>query len=169
MSQRRRSRAPSNSDDESSGPRIPPVPHGPRGRRTGGGDDFGSPKRRRRHSGRGYEMPREKALPSKVELQLCVFHGAPSHRWRTAPFVFDRRRDDDRELWEEIRRVYRDELQGVWRRIYGFKKLKKIIPIEVQKSLHCGGLDSGFDRAWSQRKARIAQTGKNKDAGRATS
>ena len=114
-------------------------------------------------------MPREKALPSKVELQLCVFHGAPSHRWRTAPFVFDRRRDDDRELWEEIRRVYRDELQGVWRRIYGFKKLKKIIPIEVQKSLHCGGLDSGFDRAWSQRKARIAQTGKNKDAGRATS
>ena len=82
-------------------------------------------------------MPREKVLPSRVELQLCVFHGAPSHRWRTAPLIFDRRRDDDRELWEEIRHVYRDELQGIWRRIYGFKKLKTIIPIEVQNSLHC--------------------------------
>ncbi|KAF6225364.1 hypothetical protein HO173_012802 [Letharia columbiana] len=128
MSQRK-SRAPSGSDDDSSGPRIPPLPQGGRGRRSGG-DDFESPKRRRRHSGRGYDMPREKPLPSKVELQLCVFHGAPSHRWRTAPFTFDRRRDDDRELWEEIRRVYRDELQGVWRRILGFKKLKHIIPIE---------------------------------------
>ncbi|CAD6587525.1 MAG: hypothetical protein ASARMPRED_003171 [Alectoria sarmentosa] len=108
MSQRK-SRAPSGSDD-SSGPRIPPVPQGGRGRRSG--DDFGSPKRRRRHSGRGYDMPREKPLPSKVELQLCVFHGAPSHRWRTAPFTFDRRRDDDRDLWEEIRHIYRDELQG---------------------------------------------------------
>ena len=127
MSQRK-SRAPSGSDD-SSGPRIPPVPQGGRGRRSG--DDFGSPKRRRRHSGRGYDMPREKPLPSKVELQLCVFHGAPSHRWRTAPFTFDRRRDDDRDLWEEIRHIYRDELQGVWRRIFGFKKLKHIIPIEV--------------------------------------
>ena len=133
MSQRK-SRAPSGSDDDSSGPRIPPVPQGGRGRRSGG-DDFGSPKRRRRHSGRGYDMPREKSLPSKVELQLCVFHGAPSHRWRTAPFTFDRRRDDDRELWEEIRHIYRDELQGVWRRIFGFKKLKHIIPIEVQ-TLH---------------------------------
>ena len=134
MSQRK-SRAPSGSDDDSSGPRIPPVPQGGRGRRSGG-DDFESPKRRRRHSGRGYDMPREKPLPSKVELQLCVFHGAPSHRWRTAPFTFDRRRDDDRELWEEIRRVYRDELQGVWRRILGFKKLKHIIPIEVQSHSH---------------------------------
>ena len=129
MSQRK-SRAPSGSDDDSSGPRIPPVPQGGRGRRSGG-DEFGSPRRRRRHSGRGYDMPREKPLPSKVELQLCVFHGAPSHRWRTAPFVFDRRRDDDREIWEDIRHVYRDELQGIWRRILGFKKLKHIIPIEV--------------------------------------
>lgn len=85
-------------------------------------------------------MPREKPLPSKVELQLCVFHGAPSHHWRTAPFIFDRRRDDDKELWEEIRHVYRDELQGVWRRIFGFKKLKQIIPIEVRTPLCCGVL-----------------------------
>lgn len=134
MSQRK-SRAPSGSDDDSSGPRIPPVPQGGRGRRSGG-DDFGSPKRRRRHSGRGYDMPREKPLPSKMEFQLCVFHGAPSHRWRTAPFTFDRRRDDDRELWEEIRHIYRDELQGFWRRVFGFKKLKSIIPIEVRTPLY---------------------------------
>ena len=138
MSQRK-SRAPSGSDDDSSGPHIPPVPQGGRGRRSMG-DEFGSPKRRRRHSGRGYDMPREKPLPSKVELQLCVFHGAPSHRWRTAPFVFDRRRDDDRELWEEIRHIYRDELQGFWRRIFGFKKLKHIIPIEVRILSHCNTL-----------------------------
>ena len=117
-------------NSDSSGPRIPPVPQGGRDRRSGG-DEFGSPKRRRRHSGRGYDMPREKPLPSKVELQLCVFHGAPSHRWRTAPFVFDRRKDDDRDLWEDIRHIYRDELQGFWRRVLGFKKLKHIIPIEV--------------------------------------
>ena len=138
MSQRR-SRPPSGSDDDSSGPRFPPVPQGGRGRRSGT-DDFGSPRRRRRHSRRGYDMPREKPLPSKVELQLCVFHGAPSHRWRTAPFVFDRRRDDDRLLWEEIRHVYRNELQGFWRRLSGFKKLKHIIPIEVRAHLYCNVL-----------------------------
>ena len=127
---RRRSRAPSGSDDDSSGFRAPPPPQAGRGRRSKN-DDYDSPKRRRRHSGRGYDMPREKPLPSKIELQFCVFHGAPSHRWRTAPFIFDRRRDDDRELWEEIRNVYRDELQGIWRRILGFRKLKHIIPVEV--------------------------------------
>lgn len=157
MSQRK-SRAPSGSDDDSSGPRIPPVPQGGRGRRSGG-DDFGSPKRRRRHSGRGYDMPREKPLPSKVELQLCVFHGAPSHRWRTAPFTFDRRRDDDRELWEEIRHIYRDELQGIWRRIFGFKKLKHIIPIEVWTRLFCNVLpDLAPDMTWSQCTWRVVDT-----------
>lgn len=74
-------------------------------------------------------MPPEKS--HKIDLLFCVFHGAPSHRWRTAPFVFDRRRVDDRELWEDIRGVYRDELQGVWRRVVGFKKLKVVVPVEV--------------------------------------
>lgn len=74
-------------------------------------------------------MGREKS--NKIDLLLCVFHGAPSHRWRTAPFTFDRRRADDRELWEDLRHIYHDELQGVWRRILGFKKLKQIVPIEV--------------------------------------
>ena len=145
MSQRR-SRAPSRSDDDSSsGPRIPPVPRGGKGRRSYGGERAGggrgggsediesSPKRRRRHSARGYDMPREKAQLSssnKVKLQFCVFHGSGTHCWRNVDFTFDRR-DEDRELWEDIRQVYRNELQGVWRRIYGFRKLKKIIPVEV--------------------------------------
>lgn len=85
-------------------------------------------------------MPQEKQLSSKVELQFCVFSGTPSHCWRITTFTFDRKRDDDRELWEEIGHVYRDELQGVWRRIYGFRKLKKIIPVEVRNSLLCGVL-----------------------------
>ena len=158
MSQRR-SRAPSRSDDDSSGFRAPPPPQADRDRRSRG-DDYDSPKRRRRHSGRGYDMPREKPLPSKVELQMCVFHGAPSHRWRTAPFVFDRRRDDDRELWEEIRHVYRDELQGVWRRILGFKKLKKIIPIQVPTPLFA--MYSSSTPRWCGAKdnERMAQTGR---------
>ena len=153
MSQRR-SRAPSGSDDDSSGFRAPPPPQAGRGRRSRG-DDYDSPKRRRRHSGRGYDMPREKPLPSKVELQICVFHGAPSHRWRTAPFVFDRRRDDDRELWEEIRHVYRDELQGFWRRILGFKKLKKIIPVQVP-SLVCRVLEFDPELGGVKEKERVA-------------
>ncbi len=74
-------------------------------------------------------MGREKS--NKIDLLFCVFHGVPSHRWRTAPFTFDRRTTDDREIWEDIRHVYRHELQGMWRRILGFKKLKHIIPIEV--------------------------------------
>lgn len=130
MSQRR-SRAPSASSSASSDPRLPPASHGARGRRNRD-SDLRSPRRRKRpYSGRGYSLPRDKPVSSKIDLQLCVFHGAPSHRWRTAPFVFDRRRDDDRELWEELRHIYRDELQGVWRRIYSFKKLKKISPVEV--------------------------------------
>lgn len=74
-------------------------------------------------------MGREKS--TKVELLFCVFHGAPSHRWRTAPYSFDRRRINDVELWEDIRSIYRDDLQKAWRRIFGLKKLKAIIPIEV--------------------------------------
>ena len=74
-------------------------------------------------------MPREK-LSAKVDLMMCVFHGAGTHSWRTAPYSFDRRRMDDRELWEDIRAIYRDELQKPWRRILLFKKLKLIAPIQ---------------------------------------
>ncbi|KAL6716105.1 hypothetical protein ACLMJK_005671 [Lecanora helva] len=126
----RRSRAPSNSSGSPS-PRIPPVPRRDRSHRHSE-DEYTSPRKHRRRSRnfhhRGYDTGREKS--NKVDLLFCVFHGAPSHRWRTAPFTFDRRRIDDRELWEDIQRVYQDELQGMWRRILGFKKLKQVIPIE---------------------------------------
>ena len=73
-------------------------------------------------------MPREKPS-SKINLQLCVFHGAGSHSWRTAPYVLDRRKTDDRELWEDIRSIYRTELENPWRRFLYFKKIKLIAPI----------------------------------------
>lgn len=63
-------------------------------------------------------------------MQFCVFHGAGSHSWRTAPYSFDRRRINDQELWEDIRAIYREELQKPWRRVFLFKKLKLIAPIE---------------------------------------
>lgn len=127
----RKSRAQSD-DSESSGPRIPPIPRQDRSRRRSE-DGFTSARKHRRRSRnfsiRGYDIDREKS--NKIDLLFCVFQGAPSHRWRTAPFAFDRRRIDDRELWEDIRSVYKDDLQGMWRRILGFKKLKLIVPIEV--------------------------------------
>lgn len=137
-SRRSHSRAPSRSDggDGSPGRRAAAAPPAPaslrRGRRA---DDFSaSPPRRRRHSGRGYAMPREKPISSRVELQLCVFQGAGSHRWRTAPYSFDRRRIEDRELWEDIRQIFRSELQTPWRRFFYFKKVKLIAPIKYTMS-----------------------------------
>ena len=128
----RKSRPPSD-DDDSPGPRIPPTSQ--RGRYSDDDENYKSPKKQRRRSrygsGKGYDMPREK-MSSKVDLLLCVFHGAPSHRWRTVPYSFDRRKINDVELWEDIRSIYRDELQKVWRRIFGLKKLQAIIPVEVQ-------------------------------------
>ncbi|KAI9808473.1 MAG: hypothetical protein M1827_007226 [Pycnora praestabilis] len=128
----RKSRAPSRGGGSSSsdGPRIPSVPQ--RRRHSDDEYDHKDPRRRRRRSrydtGRGYDMGREKS--SKVDLLLCVFHGAPSHSWRTAPFSFDRRKTDDKEIWEDLRRIYRDDLQKPWRRLFLFKKLKHIVPIE---------------------------------------
>ena len=125
----RKSRPPSD-DDDSSGARAPPPPGRDQRGRHSDDEYYRSPKKKRRHSGRGYDLGREKS--PRVDLLLCVFHGAPSHRWRTAPYSFDRRRINDVELWEDIRGIYRDELQKPWRRIIGFKKLQHIIPIEVR-------------------------------------
>ena len=88
---------------------------------------------------------------SKVELRFSVFNGTSSHCWRFTHFTFDSRRVEDRQLWQEIGDKYRDELQGAWRRIYGFKKLKKIIPVAVCDSLlrsvfRIPGLDVGVER-----------------------
>lgn len=129
MASSRKSRAHSNDDDSDSGARIPPPPR--KGRHSE--DEHVSPRRRRPRSryASGYSMHREKS--SKVDLLLCVFHGPSSHTWRTAPFSFDRRRTDDREIWEDIRRIYREELQKSWRRIFLFTRLKYIVPIEVRR------------------------------------
>ena len=145
---RHRPRIPSNSDDESPSLRILPRAGG-RGRRSRGGDDFVSSKRRRGHLRKGYKEPGEKQS-SKVELRFSVFNGTSSHCWRFTHFTFDSRRVEDKQLWQEIGDKYRDELQGAWRRIYGFKKLKKIIPVAVCDSL----LRSVFRfRAWMWRRA----------------
>ena len=128
----RKSRPPS--DDDSSGRRAPPPPGRDQRGRYSDDEYYRSPKKKRRRSrygsGKGYDMGREKS--PRVDLVLCVFQGPPSHRWRTAPYSFDRRRINDVELWEDIRAIYRDELQKPWRRLFGFKKLRHVIPIEVQ-------------------------------------
>ncbi|KAL9589462.1 MAG: hypothetical protein Q9203_001755 [Teloschistes exilis] len=112
-------------DDDSSGAHIPPPPR--RGRQSD--DEYMNPRKRRRQSryASGYDMPREKN--PKIDMLLCVFHSPSSHSWRTAPLSFDRRRIDDRELWEDIRDTYRMELQMPWRRIFLLKRLKHIVPV----------------------------------------
>lgn len=114
-------------DDDSSGPNIPPPPR--RGRHSD--DELASTRKHRRRSryASGYDLPREKN--PKVDLLLCVFHSPSSHSWRTAPLSFDKRRMDDRELWEDIRETYRMELQMAWRRIFLLKRLKHIVPVTV--------------------------------------
>ena len=120
-------RGPSHSDSNSSPERRPP----PGFRRTRRPSDVDvSPQRRRRSGARGYGLPRGEKMGSKIEMQFCVFHGSGSHSWRTAQYSFDRRRANDQELWEDIRAIYRDELQRPWRRIFLFKKLKLIAPIQ---------------------------------------
>ncbi|KAL8737814.1 MAG: hypothetical protein Q9181_001305 [Wetmoreana brouardii] len=117
-------------DDDSSGPRIPAPSR--RGRYSD--DDFAFTRKRRRRSryASGYEMHREKN--PKVDLLLCVFHSPSSHSWRTAPLSFDKRRIDDRELWEDIRETYRMELQMAWRRIFLLKRLKQIVPVTYTRN-----------------------------------
>lgn len=91
--------------------------------------------RRRRPRGRGYSLPREKSRHRgssrhETTLRLCVFDQT-NHSWRTAVLKFDPHRATDQDVWHDVRRIYRDELQKFWRRVLGFKKLKSIAPIEV--------------------------------------
>lgn len=112
----------------SSGPNVPPPPQG--GRRSD--DEYypnGRKRRRRSRYASGYNMPREKS--PKIDLLLCRFTSPSSHSWRTAPLSFDRRRIDDRDLWEDIRQTYRMELQTPWRRIFSLKRVKHIVPVTV--------------------------------------
>ena len=75
-------------------------------------------------------MPREKSRKHEITLLLCVFHTS-DHNWSTKPVKFDPNRINDQELWEDIRDTFRMDLQKPWRRIFGFKKVKSIVPIGV--------------------------------------
>ena len=151
----RRSRPPSPSRSPS--PRVPPAPstHTGRGRRHADGDISPPPRQRRSRAGldrAGYTQPREKYSPNKIDLLLCVFGSMTGHSWRTAPYTFDRRRINDRELWEDIRDIYRVQLQTAWRRLLLFKKVTLIAPITV-----CDYFFSEDFRSWQRR--RLFDTG----------
>lgn len=118
---------PRSDDDDSSGPHVPPPPN--RGRRSDEEHTSGRKQRRRSRYAAGHDMPREKS--PKVDLLLCRFTSPSSHSWGTAPLSFDRRRIDDRDLWEDIRQSYRMELQMPWRRVLSLKKVKHIVPVTV--------------------------------------
>jgi hypothetical protein len=94
----------------------------------------------RRHGARnrGYSLPRGEKSPrrrSEVKLLLCVFHSV-SHNWSTEPLRFDPHRIDDRELWTDIRSTFRQDVQKPWKRLFGFKKVKSIVPIGVRHLFH---------------------------------
>ncbi|KAL9056767.1 MAG: hypothetical protein Q9162_002738 [Coniocarpon cinnabarinum] len=80
------------------------------------------------HSKRDHPLRSEK-FSAKIHLVLSVCDPT-SHEWRTAPVSFDQFKDNDQDVWWEIRRAYRDELQKEWRRWLFFRKLKYIVPIE---------------------------------------
>lgn len=82
----------------------------------------------RSHARRG-DQSYEK-FSAKMNLICCVFDPT-THDWKTTPVAFDRLRDNDRDVWFELRRAYRDRLQMRWRRIFLFKRLSHIVPIEV--------------------------------------
>jgi len=114
-----RARTGYNSEEESNSAHFPP----PHRART-------SKKYKSRH--RAYSLPREKPASrrSEVNLLLCVYRHS-THEWSTEPLRFDPQRVNDRELWTQIRVIYREDLQKPWRRIVGFKKLRHIVPIVV--------------------------------------
>lgn len=107
---------------------------------SGGGQGNAPPRtpghrssREKRGRDRGYSLPSGKR---QVTLLLCVFHST-KHVWKTHPVVFDPRKTDDRELWEDIRSIFRNEIQKSWRRVFGFKKVMSIVPIAVCIQLLC--------------------------------
>ena len=54
-----------------------------------------------------------------------------SHNWTTEPLRFNPDRINDRELWTDIRDTFRQDVQKPWKRLFGFKKVKSIVPIGV--------------------------------------
>ncbi|KAG8534006.1 uncharacterized protein KY384_000848 [Bacidia gigantensis] len=131
----RRSRPPSRPPSPS------PSPPAPRRAPSRGRDDEHSPPpvRKRRHNNRsrgapGYSQPHEKNPPNKIELLLSVFRDTTAQSWHTVPYSYDRRRATDTELWSDIRSIYRNELQLVWRRLLLFKRLKFVAPITYTRN-----------------------------------
>lgn len=61
-------------------------------------------------------------------MLLCVYH-TNSHKWLTAPITFRPNRTTDRELWEDIATTFHTDLQKWYRRLFGFKRVKNIVPI----------------------------------------
>jgi hypothetical protein len=91
-----------------------------------------SPKKKHRSHHEGYALPRKGGSHrrSEIEVLLCIYH-ASSHSWSTEPFRFDPQRVNDRELWLDLRNVFRTDLQKPWRRLLGFKRVKTIQPCTV--------------------------------------
>ena len=99
---------------EASSPPPPPD----RGRRASA--------RQRRPRDRGYSGPREKPRRD-VTIIMCVYKQR-SHNWHSVPLSFDPYRTTDEELWSQIRDIYRNDLQPGYKRLFGFKKLKYVLP-----------------------------------------
>ncbi|KAI9719014.1 MAG: hypothetical protein M1828_006390 [Chrysothrix sp. TS-e1954] len=106
--------------------------------------DYGARDRVRRRQNsakpkkKNYSYPPEKSTPprrvtNKEVLVLSVFH-SPVRGWRTEPVTFDPRHTTDQELWEDIRAAFRDDLEKWWRRVFLFKKLRYIVPIEYSSN-----------------------------------
>lgn len=66
-------------------------------------------------------------------MLLCIFHST-THKWDTAPVRFDPNKITDRQLWSDIRYTFRGDLQKPWRRIFGFMKVRNIVPIGYTQS-----------------------------------
>jgi hypothetical protein len=117
---RARSRVVSISRSRSASPQTPP-PRGPQLTHR-------SPRKSRGRQ-RGYSQPQDKPRKrSEITLLLCVYSSYSEH-WTTAPLRFNPHRINDRQLWTQIRTIFRTELQKPWRRILGFRKVKSIVPI----------------------------------------
>ena len=101
----------------SNAPHIPPPPQS---------------TRRRKSRREGYDLPRDRSPRRKheIHLELCLYHST-RHSWKTEPLRFNPDRINDRELWTDIRDIFRQDIQKPWLRIFGFKKVTSIVPIAV--------------------------------------
>lgn len=92
--------------------------------------------RQRRHN---HHYPADPALKEDSfrhrNIMVLSVYDATTQGWRTMPLKYDVQTTTDKELWLEIRSIYRKHLQNIWRRIFLFKKLRHLMPIQVQTIL----------------------------------